>query len=88
VLLLPAAGALRPGLPEGCGLEGFGGDADCNERVHASAAPAAAYPSLYLAYLSTLSTNATLKVMDGGHSFPTDAYKETARELLAKFAGV
>lgn len=88
VLLLPAENTLRPGMPEGCALEGFGSDAACNERVHASAAPASVYPSLYLTYLSTLSTNATMTVMPGSHSFPTEFYKETAREILSKFAGV
>lgn len=45
-------------------------------------------PQLYLAYASTLSTNATLLPMPGGHDFPWVSAGATAGAMLSKFAGV
>lgn len=87
MLLLPAAETLRPGLPRGCAPESFAADAACAAGVFASANLASLYPNLYLTYLATLSTNTSMVVMPGGHDFTMRAYKETAAQLLAKFAG-
>jgi pimeloyl-ACP methyl ester carboxylesterase len=78
VLLLPAADTLRPGMPPGCDPGSLLASAACSAGVLASEASAAAYPSLYLAYLSTLSSNASLVVMPGGHGFPWHAARATA----------
>lgn len=88
VLLLPAADTLRSGLPAGCEPEALLASAACQAGVLASDDPRAVYPSLYLAYLATLSSNTSMVVMPGGHDFPTRAFGATASALLAKFGGV
>jgi hypothetical protein len=87
VLLLPAEKTLAPGVPEGCDVFALPTDAACSSRVAACTDKACVYPSLYLKYLQTLSSNTSMRVMPGGHEFPC-AYKETAAALLTKFAGV
>jgi hypothetical protein len=88
VLLLPAADTLRPGMPDGCVPESLPASSACKAGVFASARRAAAYPSLYLTYLDTLSSNASMVVMPGSHDFPTRSYQATAYAMLAKFGGV
>ncbi len=102
VLLLPAAKTLedeggvppddwrlalegKSGLPSGCGLA-LASDANC--QAAALAAPRAWYAKLYLAYSLSLSSNATLLPLPGGHSMVTDSPQLLADALLAKFAGV
>lgn len=92
VLLLPAAETLRPGLPDGCDPLTLPTDATCQANVGAlvgaGGIAATFYPDLYLTYLRTLSSNVTMVVMPGAHSFPTRACRATAEKLLEKFAGV
>lgn len=88
VLLLPAEKTLTPGVPEGCDVFALPTDAACSSRVAACTDKVCVYPSLYLKYLQTLSSNASMTVMPGGHDFPWTTYKETAAALLTKFAGV
>lgn len=50
--------------------------------------PDLVYADLYLSYLATLSSNATLLVMPGDHGFPMDTPKQASQAILSKFAGV
>lgn len=88
VLLLPAEKTLQPGIPDGCNVFDLPNNRDCQNKVAACTEKKCVYPSLYVRYLQTLSSNVSMKVMPGAHSFPTDSYKETAAALLNKFAGV
>jgi hypothetical protein len=88
MLLLPAEKTLAPGLPESCDVFDLPSNTACQEQVAACEEKICVYPSLYVKYLQTLSSNTSMTVMPGGHEFPWAAYKETAAALLAKFAGI
>jgi hypothetical protein len=88
VLLLPAASTLQPSMPAGCDVTKLPQDAVCQGKVAACSDRICTYANLYVNYLSTLSSNISMRVMPGSHGFVTDSYKETATELLQKFAGV
>lgn len=83
VLLLPATKTLE--LPAGC-EQGFAGNASCQAQVLAR--PKGWYAKLYLAYAASLSSNATLSPIAGGHDIVTMYPKVLADALLAKFRGV
>ncbi|KIZ05245.1 hypothetical protein MNEG_2711 [Monoraphidium neglectum] len=91
LLLMPASETLAPGERGGgaalpCAAGELVANASCQAAVLAS--PGLWYAKLYLSYLSTLSSNATLAVMEGGHDFPWVDAQRTAAALIAKFAGV
>lgn len=89
VLLLPAELTLKPGMPNGCDVFDLPTNVTCQDELAACTSKACVYPSLYVAYLRTLSANnVTMTVMPGDHGFPTASYKETAAALLQRFAGV
>uniref|UniRef100_A0A383VZY8 AB hydrolase-1 domain-containing protein n=1 Tax=Tetradesmus obliquus TaxID=3088 RepID=A0A383VZY8_TETOB len=88
VLLLPAEKTLAPGVPGSCDVFALPTDAACRSQVASCTDKQCVYPSLYVRYLQTLSSNVSMTVMPGGHEFPWATYKETAAALLAKFAGV
>eukprot|EP00775_Hariotina_reticulata_P011549 gene11549-11692_t len=88
VLLLPAESTLRPSMPVGCDVIQLPQDAVCQSKIAACVNRVCTYANLYVNYLSTLSSNISMKVMPGNHGFVTESFKETAAELLQKFAGV
>jgi pimeloyl-ACP methyl ester carboxylesterase len=87
VLLLPAAGTFKPWLPPGCTPETLVANTTCQAEVLADPA-AHIYPHLYLSYFDTLSSNVSMVVMPGAHSFPSVVPQLAADRLLEKFAGV
>jgi putative intracellular protease/amidase len=46
------------------------------------------YADMYVAYKATLSSDASLFVLPGGHGSVTDSPTATVQQLLAKFTGV
>jgi hypothetical protein len=87
-LLLLAEKTLLPGIPDSCVVFDLPNNLDCQNKIASCTEKKCVYPSLHVRYLQTLSSNVSMKVMSGSHSFPTDSYKETAAALLNKFAGV
>jgi hypothetical protein len=88
VLLLPAEKTLAKGIPETCDVFDLPTSTACQTQVAACSDKDCVYPSLYVKYLQTLSSNTSMTVMQGGHEFPWATYTETATALLTKFAGI
>lgn len=101
VMLMPAENTLK--LPAGC-ASNFGSSATCQQAVQNAkqwctstdegrvrgqrCVSDMVYADLYVAYLHSLSSNTSLDVMPGDHSFPWADPDVSAEKLLVSFAGV